>query len=178
MADTYLSISTIEKKDLNAGAATIPKINNKDNWISIDSVSFGFGRSISMDVGNVSNAEVGVPSISEISISHTLDGASPALQTAFFAPEEKGAKIFILMTKTKRDGSGVQPAMEIALESARISSYSFGGANGSGQESLTISFTKITCSHFVEDENGKLSTSPKIVGFDLAEAKLLSKAIS
>ena len=177
MADTYISISTIKKSDLT-GAATIPKINDKDNWISINSVSFGFGRSISMDVGNVSNAEVGVPGLSEISISHSLDGASPALQSIFFAPGDEGAEIFILMTKTKRTGDGLQPAMEIALKSARLSSYSFGGSGGSGDETITIAYTDITISHFVEDENGKLAAGAKKVGYDLEKAKLTFKAIA
>jgi len=50
-----------------------------EDWIELDSIQFGVGRGISMEVGNMANREATRPSLSEVVVTKMMDNASGGL---------------------------------------------------------------------------------------------------
>lgn len=166
MASIFMRIDGI--KDFK-GMASIGKINNETGYFPISSFSFGFSRSVFIDVGSAQNAEVGAPTVGDVVVERESDAASPLLKTLFFAPGENGRTIEIIETKAKRDGKGLVPVQVITLEEARISSY----MAQPGVNSITIAFTTIESKHWYETEAGGVEKSD-VVKFNLKNADLSS----
>lgn len=154
-----------------AGMATVEKIQNKSGFFPLDSYSIGFARSIDIKIGAVGDAEVGVPSVSDVVISRRPDNASSILASLFFSPGAKGRVFEILETKQATDGKGLIPVKAIKLEQARISSF-----DGSpGGNSFTIAFTFIEMAFWLEDGAGNV-TKGSVVSYDLAKGQVKSAA--
>lgn len=166
MASIFMRIDGIKEFK---GMASIGKINSKEGFFPIGSFSFGFSRSVFVDVGSSGDAETGVPTIGDVSIEREADSASAILETLFFAPGENGRTIEIIETKASRKGDGLVPVQIIGMEEARISSY----MAQPGQNALTIAFTTLEMTHYFETEAGKIEKSDA-VKFDLKSAKLVS----
>lgn len=163
---TYMRI---DKIDDFKGMASIPDVSGKKGLFAIDNFSYGFARSINVDVGASGDAETGVPSLSDITVQRTDDGASAVLQTLFFSPGAKGKTMEFVATRTATDGKGLQPTQVITLEEARISSYSAGG----GSSSITIAYTTISVAHYFEGTGGTVEKSDT-VKFNLTSGQLVS----
>ena len=139
------------------------------DWIKIDSLQWGVGRGISMQVGAISNREASNPSFSEVTISKQMDNASSGLMKASMAGAE-GVKVIIDCVRT---GNAVQQYCQYTLHDCLVSSYSMtSGGEGAPQESLSISFSKIEYKYTPSDTGGKGET-PAIIGYDLSVGKPL-----
>jgi type VI secretion system secreted protein Hcp len=151
------------------GMATVKEINSKKGFFPVESYSLGFSRSIFVAVGSSGNAEVGVPALSDLSVSKQADNASAVLSTLFFAPSDKGKTFEIIETKQKNDGKGLIPVKVITVEEARLSSYQV----VPGMNEMSIAYTSIAITYYVESETGEVSKGDT-VKFDLATGTLVS----
>ena len=102
-------------------------------------------------------------------VSRGADNASAVLSTMFFAPGDKGKTFEILETKQKNDGKGLIPVKIITVEQGRLSSYDV----TPGQNTMSISFTTVSITYYVEDEAGAV-TKGDTVKFDLKTGELVS----
>ncbi|MGY0777344.1 Hcp family type VI secretion system effector [Azospirillum argentinense] len=121
--------------------------SHKD-WISVSSMQFGAGRAISTPTGRAANREASEPSVSEITVTRTLDKSTPL----FFKEAvtgKQGKKVQIDLVST---GSPGEVYMTYKLENVLISGYSV-SANESGRPTETISFnfSKIEMSYTAHD---------------------------
>ena len=166
MSQTYMRI---DKIDDFKGMASIKEVGGKKGLFPIDSFNYGFSRSINVAVGSAGDAETGIPSLSDLSVSRSDDGASAVLQTLFFSPGKVGKTIELISTRTATDGKGLQPTQVITLEEARISSY----AAGDGACAITIAYTTISIAHYFEGTGGTVEKSDT-VKFNLKDGQLSS----
>lgn len=139
---------------------------NHQNWIDVDSLQFGFGRAISTPAGSAQNRESSEPSVSEVTITKTMDNASPKLFTESVTGN-KGKKVEIHMVST---GSPGVTYAEYTLTNALISGYSTSSGGDRPNESISISFTKIEYKLTPYDANHEAGT-PVTVSYDLATTK-------
>jgi type VI secretion system secreted protein Hcp len=166
MASIYMRIDGVTDF---AGDATVKEINKQKGWFSVSNLSYGFSRSIYIDVGSSGDAESGVPAIGDISLSRELDSASALLETLFFAPGAKGKTLEFIVTKAATDGKGLIPVQVLTLEEARISSYSCAGSSNN----ITVSFTVLSITHYYATPSGEVKKSDTIK-FDLKTGTLES----
>ncbi|MBU2898830.1 type VI secretion system tube protein Hcp [Vibrio hepatarius] len=172
MASIFMRIDGTTPK----GAATVEKINGKDGFFAIDTVSWNAVRGVGIDVGNANNADQGMVALGEINITRGCDGATPHIETFLYAPGPEGKSVEIVMTKPNREGSGADPYQITTLTGARISSYNSAGSDGSlPNESFSLTYTKISKAYYIEGEGGKIEKGPE-VGFDATTAKITSSA--
>ncbi len=138
--------------------------------IAVTSVTFGVGRGISMEAGNMSNRESTRPSISEVTISKLADNSV----TGIFKEAVTGSagkKVVIKFVRTGADK--VQEYMDYALEDVLVSGYSISASSeGEPVETLSLSFSKIMINYKDFDKTNK-SGNPQRVGYDLTTAKPL-----
>lgn len=134
------------------------------DWINLNSFQFGVGRGIAMSVGNMSNREVSLPSISEITITKMLDPASAMLMQHAMAKSE-GVKVEIALVRT--GSKEVDEVGKYLLEDVLISGFSVSSGGDQPAESLSLSFSKITVDLKGADKGGKNGQNIK-VGYDLA----------
>lgn len=139
---------------------------NHKKWIDVDSLQFGFGRAISTPTGAAQNREASEPSVSEVTLTKTMDNASPKLFTESVTGN-KGKKVQIHMVST---GSPGVTYAEYTLTNALISSYSTSSGGERPSESMSISFTKIQYKLTPYDAKHKAGT-PVTVSYDLATTK-------
>ena len=139
--------------------------------IGVMSFSFGVGRAISMEPGNISNREATRPSISEITITKEMDNASAALfKESVTGSAGKKVKIHFVQTGADK----VQEYCTYELENCLLSSYSISADGGDSRpfENITLSFSKILVNQVASDASNK-GGSPNRVGYDLSTAKPL-----
>lgn len=135
-------------------------------WIDIGSMQFGIGRAISTPAGSTANREASEPSVSEITLTKAMDGASPKLFTES-ATGNVGKTVKIDLVST---GSPGNTYVTYTLTNALISSYSVSTGGDRPSESISISFTKIEYKFIPYDANNKAGT-PVTVSYDLATTK-------
>jgi len=141
-----------------------------EDWIEVDSMSFGVGRSISMQAGAMANREASRPSISEVTITKPLDAASGRLFKASVTGDS-GVKVEIHVVQTGAEK--VEKYAVYKLEDVIMSSYSVSAsAGGAPQESISLSFAKIEADLTHADKTNKNTKNMK-VGYDLTTAKPL-----
>lgn len=165
----------IDKLDEIKGSATLKEVGKKKGLIPVSSINWATSRPVSVQVGAASGAETGQVSLSDVSVSRSADGASPFIETFFFAPTSDGKTVEFLITKADRDGAGEVPSMILTLEEARPNSYSISCEQATAQEYFTIVYTAFSITHYTEDEGGKIEKGDTIK-FDLKTAQLVSKA--
>lgn len=138
--------------------------------MAIDSFSFGIGRGITMEAGNMANREASRPSVSEVVISKPADNSA----TAIFKESVTGAagkKVSLKFVQTGADK--VTEFMTYDLEDVLVSGYSISaGAEGDPIETISLSFSKIMVNYNDFDKNNA-SASPQRVGYDLTSARPL-----
>ncbi|ARU54969.1 MAG: type VI secretion system tube protein Hcp [Pseudomonadales bacterium] len=138
------------------------------DWIKLENVQFGVGRGITMEAGNMSNREATRPSISEVSISKVMDGASSGLFQESLVGAD-GKKVVISVVKTGADK--VEEYVKYELENALFSSYSMSaGDSGPPFENLAISFSKISMIYTAADK-ANAAGNQGVVGYDLELGK-------
>ena len=140
------------------------------DWINLDSMQFGVGRGISMGVGSMSNREASLPSLSEVTVSKSLDPSSPMLlKDALAGAEGVKAEIALVRTGAKQ----VEEVGRYILEDVLISSYSVSaGGDSAPSESVSMSYSKFTADLKGADKSNKNGTNIK-VGYDLSTGKPL-----
>lgn len=144
--------------------------NGYAGHITLNSVSFGVGRGISMEAGNMANREATRPTISEVSITKYADTSV----TSLFKESVTGSTGKTVVIKFVRTGSDkLQEYMNYTLENCLVSGFSISAdAEGEPVENISLSFSKIMISY--NDFDPKNNTSnPQRVGYDLAVAKPL-----
>lgn len=135
------------------------------DWIELQTVQFGIGRLITGTVGSMKNREAtGQPTLSEITISKTLDSSSPLLfQDALI--NKKAVPIEIDFTRTGQK----EPYLKLTLKEVLLAAYSLGGsAGGSESENLTLNFAYIEYAHSTMKTDGSGESSNKVI-FDLTK---------
>jgi len=135
-------------------------------WIDISSMQFGIGRGISTPSGSTANREASEPSVSEVTVTKLMDGASPKLFTES-ATGAAGKEVLIHLVST---GSPGNTYVEYKLTNALISGYSVSSAGDRPSESLSINFTKIQYKFIPYDDKNKAGT-PVTVSYDLSTTK-------
>jgi len=137
-----------------------------EDWIECDSLQFGVGRAIPMMVGMQTNREASHPSLSEVTLSKTMDDASPYLFQESVVGEAKEIQIHV----TKTGADQLESIVEYTLTSSLVSSYSVSSGGDRPSESLSLAYTKIEMKYVVWDEN-HTQASQVPVSYDLGTAK-------
>ncbi|MET4696868.1 Hcp family type VI secretion system effector [Endozoicomonas lisbonensis] len=139
-----------------------------ENWIEVDSFSFGVGRSITMESGAMANREASRPSLSEVSLTKMLDASSGGLFKESVTGSD-GVKVQIDIVQT--GAKAVQKFASYILEDCIVSSYSIGAsAGGAPTETITLSFARIEGDLSHADKTNKNKQNMK-VGYDLTTAE-------
>lgn len=123
-----------------------------ENLIDVESVEFGVGRGISMEVGSMTNRETSKPNFSEITLTKTCDSSCSAIFKEACVGTG-GKKVSIKFCRT--GGSNIQEFMTYELKEVLISSYSIScDKEGDPQEVITLSFSSFEiCYTEYEGEN-------------------------
>lgn len=138
--------------------------------IKVLSLSFGVGRGISMEPGNMANREATRPSLSEVTFTKLADNST----TSLFKESVTGSAGKVVKIKFVQTGSdSVSTFMDYELEDCLVSSYSISaGGESDPVETISLSFAKLMVNYhdFDKANTGK---SPQRVGYDLTTAKPL-----
>ncbi len=136
-----------------------------EDMFEVDSFQFGVGRGISMEVGNASNRESTRPSISEVTLSKSMDlSGNMLLQEALVGSEGKTVIIHFVNTGTDK----LEEYLTYTLEECLISSYSVSvGSEGTPNESIALSFTRFETKYTGRDAKNAAGDQP-IVAYNLA----------
>jgi type VI secretion system secreted protein Hcp len=143
------------------------QVSHKD-WIEIQSMQFGVGRGISSGVGGGSKREATAPTVSEITLTKTMDIASNLLLKEALGGKAVDVKIEL----TQTDNSGKHVAfLKYILTNTLISSYSISSGGDRPSESLSLNFTKVDSEYRNIDDKFASKTSGHVI-FDIALSKL------
>ncbi|WP_347330413.1 Hcp family type VI secretion system effector [Marinimicrobium locisalis] len=138
--------------------------------IAVQSLSFGVGRGISMEPGNLSNREATRPTVSEVTLTKVADNSATALFKEAVTGSA-GKKVTIKFVQTGADK--VTEYMDYVLEDVLVSGYQISGSgDGDPVETISLSFSKVMVNYNDFDKSNK-SSSPQRVGYDLTTAKPL-----
>jgi type VI secretion system secreted protein Hcp len=140
------------------------------DWIGLHSWQYGSGRAVSMSIGSTANREASLPSLSEMSLSKTMDSSSGVLAQKALAGVESGtAEIALVRTGSKGVAERVAT---FKLEGVVISGYSVSaGEGGAPSESVSLSYTKLEGDFVGSDPEHKNGKEMKF-SYDLSTAKL------
>ena len=137
-----------------------------DGWVEVNSFQFGVGRGIASPTGGSADREASAPSVSEITLSKTMDVSSYRwLEEALWG---EGQAVTIDFVKTDKDKLEVYA--QYVLTDCMVSGYSVSSGGDRPTESLSLNFTKITFNDITmgsKNEDG----SPDRVYYDLAAGK-------
>lgn len=137
------------------------------DWIEVNSMQFGVGRGISSGVGGGSKREATAPSVSEITMTKSMDVASPLLLKEAIGGKAVDVKIDL----TQTDSSGKHVAYQkYILTNTLISGYSVSSGGDRPTESFSVNFTKFDSEYLnIDDKFSSKSTGHVI--YDISEAK-------
>lgn len=137
-------------------------------WIEIHSLQWGVGRGISHGVGGASKREASAPSLSEITVTKSFDGASPLL-----LKESLGGKASVVKIElTQTDNKGAHIAYQkYILTDTLVSGYSISSGGDRPTESISLNFSKIDSEYIKIDDKFKAATTGHVI-YDLSQAKL------
>ncbi|HXE55727.1 MAG TPA: type VI secretion system tube protein Hcp [Tepidisphaeraceae bacterium] len=140
--------------------------------IQLNSFQWGVGRGISSPTGGSSDREASAPSVSEITITKTMDKTSPLLlKEALVGQGVSEVDIFLVDTARALGKAGTpgQPVTyaEYVLSNVMISGYSVSSGGDRPTESLSLNFTKVQFNYIPNS-----STTPVSTVYDLAAARL------
>ncbi|MFK8017748.1 MAG: Hcp family type VI secretion system effector [Gammaproteobacteria bacterium] len=129
------------------------------DWIVVNSLQFGVGRSIS-SVGGGADRETSNPSFSEVTCSKATDIASADLYFQAVAGKSLGKCEIHFMQTHGTDAKG-QVYLMLELEESIISSYSASSGGDRPSESFSINFTKISYQYNAYDGDKVTTGTPK-----------------
>lgn len=141
--------------------------SHKD-WITLNSCQFGIGRGISTPVGSAENREASTASVSEITVTKSMDAASGPLWQEL-VKNTSGKDVTIDFTSTS--GGADNTFMYVKLTNTLVSGMSFSSAGDRPSESLSLNFTKIETKFMEQKQGGTDATGGAVVTFDLALSK-------
>ena len=134
------------------------KVEKHEGWITLDSLQFGVGRSISMSGGGA-DREVSNPSFSEITFSKSTDMSSADLFYQAVQGKALGdAEIHFIQTGGT---DSTQPYLMVTLVDAVVSGYSASSGGDRPSESVSLNFTKITFQYDAFDGKTITTGTPK-----------------
>jgi type VI secretion system secreted protein Hcp len=136
-----------------------------EKWIEVNSFQFGAGRGISTPTGGAENREASAASVSEVTVTKSMDKASPKLFEAALIGNE-GKMVKVVMTRT---GKELTELCIYKFESTLVSGYSVSSGGDTPTESLSLNFVKFEYSYTGSDVAGKDASKMK-VGFDIGQA--------
>ena len=138
-----------------------------EKWIEVQSFQMGVGRGISAGVGGGSKREASAPSVSEITVTKTMDAASPLL-----LKESIGGKACdVKLDLTQTDASGKHIAFQkYILTNTLVSGYSVSSGGDRPSESLSLNFTKFDSEYLKVDDKFASTTTGHVI-YDLSSAK-------
>jgi type VI secretion system secreted protein Hcp len=137
-----------------------------EKWIEIHSYSWSVGRGISVGIGGQSKREATAPSVSEISVTKSMDVASPLLLKEAVGGKAVDVKIEV----TQTDNTGKHIAFQkYILSNTLISGYSVSGAGERPSESFSLSFTKFDSEYLNIDDKFNSKTTGHVI-YDLTKA--------
>lgn len=137
-------------------------------WIELNSFQFGVGRGISMGVGGGSKREATAPSVSEITVTKTMDIADPLLLKE--AIGGKAAEVKIELTQTDNSGKHIAYQKYI-LSGTLVSGYSISTGGDRPSISVSLNFAKIDSEYLNIDDKFQSKSTGHVI-YDLATAKL------
>jgi type VI secretion system secreted protein Hcp len=140
---------------------------NHKKWIPLESMTFGVSRNVSMNTGHATGREAALPNLSEVHISKDMDLSSIEL-FGWAVSKYDAKKLKIDIVTTGRD----DPFIQYELENAVIAGYSVAASAGMPQESISLSYTKMT-EKYTPVDAAMTGASPVTKGFDIATAKAL-----
>jgi type VI secretion system secreted protein Hcp len=144
---------------------TVTEAGHKD-WIELNSLQWGVGRGISTPVGSATERETSAPSVSEITVSKLLDGASPMLVQESLTGKGESCQIDFLQTQK----GTLEVYLTLTLTNTMLSGFSFSTGGDRPSESLSLNFTKIEYK-YTPRVLDNTAGSPIPVSYDLATAK-------
>ncbi len=120
-----------------------------DKWIEVHSVNLGVTKSGGGAAGSVRNQ--GSAIFHDVRVSKTFDKSSPKIMELTAKGVRKKVNIHLCTTTEK----GQQTYLAYELENCVISSYDAnGGSQDRPSETLTLNFTKISCTYNPVDVGG------------------------
>jgi type VI secretion system secreted protein Hcp len=139
-------------------------------WMQAGSFQLGLGRGVSVSGGGASRREATAPSVSEISLTKTMDSIDALLWKEALGGQAK--KVDIHITQTDKGGKHVA-FLKYVLEDTLISGYSIsGGEGGLPSIAFSLNFGKITSEYMAIDSKFNSKTTGA-VGWDIVQAKPL-----
>lgn len=136
-----------------------------EKWIQINSFQYGHGRALSSSQGGTTR-ESSTVSMSEITVTHDTDSASPKLWVAGATGTiDKTVKIDFVRTAKGEE----QTYMQYTLTGTGISGFSQSSGGDRPSESISLNFDKIEFKYNAIGDD--LSGNPEIVSYDLATKK-------
>ncbi len=136
------------------------------DWIELGSFQWGVGRGISSGVGGGSKREASAPSVSEITVSKTMDAFSPLALKESIGGEGVTVKIDI----TRTDGKGNHVAFQkYILDGTMVSGYSVSSGGDRPSESISLNFTKFDNEYIKVDDKFAPTTTGHYI-YDLTKA--------
>ncbi|WP_291295948.1 type VI secretion system tube protein Hcp [Elioraea sp.] len=136
-----------------------------EKWIEVNSFQFGAGRGISTPTGGAENREASAASVSEVTVTKSMDKASPKLFEAALISNE-GKMVKVVMTRT---GKELTELCSYKFENTLVSGYSVSSGGDTPSESLSLNFAKFEYSYTGSDVAGKDASKMK-VGYDIGKA--------
>ncbi len=137
-----------------------------EKQINIASFQFGVGRGISTQVGAGQKREASHASVSEITLTKTLDSSSTKLLKAATI-DRAGVDAVITFVTT---GDTAQAYLTYTLTDTLVSGYSISSGGDRPMETFSLNFTKFETSYTGTGEDNK-ATGPARFGYDLSTAK-------
>ena len=110
-----------------------------EKWLDIDSMQWGVGRAIMTPTGSAANREASEPSVSEVTLTKSMDSSSAQLlQEVCTGHETKLVKIDLVTT-----GNPGDTYLKYELHNCLVSGYSVSTGGDRPAESVSLNFTKI-----------------------------------
>ena len=147
------------------GDVTADGHKGSDGWFEVNSFNWGVGRGISSPTGGSADREASAPSVSEITVSKSMDIASYAILNEALQGEGLGCEIHFCKT----DKGVLETYASYILEDCMVSGYSVSSGGDRPTETLSINFTKIEYKYTPYDDQHKAG-KPVPVTYDLLTA--------
>ncbi len=139
-----------------------------EKQFEVFSFQWGVGRGIGSPTGSSGNREASTPSISEVTVSKSLDNASGGLLKEALS---SGGKATLVISFVRTDGAGADGFLEVTLTDTMISGYSISSGGDKPSENISFNFVKIEVKFTPMNTDGTKG-SPFPVTYDLGAQKL------
>jgi type VI secretion system secreted protein Hcp len=137
------------------------------DWIELHSFQIGIGRGVSAGVGGGSKREASAPSVSEITVTKTMDKSSQLL----FKEAYGGKAVEVKIDITQTDNKGTHVAFQkYILTDTLVSGYSVSTGGDRPSESFSLNFTKIDSEYLDINDKFEAKTTGH-VWYDLQHGK-------